>query len=94
MAKMQGSDGRIDKRKIAILNIDSILNCFILSSKNMKVPNIASPKWAYTLKLVEKWLCKTRKYKAVAGGAILNYSSILKFCRKLLLQYFFINWFF
>jgi hypothetical protein len=26
MAKIQGSDGRMDKRKIAILNIDSILN--------------------------------------------------------------------
>jgi hypothetical protein len=26
MAKIQGSDGRIDKGKIAILNIDSILD--------------------------------------------------------------------
>jgi hypothetical protein len=30
MAKTQGSDGLMGKRKIAILNIDSILNNFIL----------------------------------------------------------------
>jgi hypothetical protein len=45
----------------------------------MEVVNFASPKWVYLLKLVEKWLCKTQKYKTVAGGAILNYSDILKF---------------
>jgi hypothetical protein len=33
MVKIQGSDGRMDKRKIAILNIDSILN------KNFFGPN-------------------------------------------------------
>jgi hypothetical protein len=45
----------------------------------MVVLNFASPKWVYLLKSVEKWLGKTRKYKTVAGGAILNYSAILKF---------------
>jgi hypothetical protein len=30
MAKIQDSDGLIGKRKIAILNIDSILNNFVL----------------------------------------------------------------
>jgi hypothetical protein len=33
MAKIQGSDGQMDKRKIAILNIDSILKCLILQAK-------------------------------------------------------------
>jgi hypothetical protein len=28
MSKIQGSKGRIDKSIIAILNMDSILNCF------------------------------------------------------------------
>jgi hypothetical protein len=49
----------------------------------MEVLNFASPKWVYMLKLVEKWVCKTRKYKTVLGGAILNYSAILKFCKKI-----------
>jgi hypothetical protein len=31
MAKIQGSDGLMGKRKIAILNIDSILNHFFLA---------------------------------------------------------------
>jgi hypothetical protein len=53
----------------------------------MEVLNFASPKWAYMLKSVENWLCKTRKHKTVVGG-VLNYSSIL-FEKKLLLQYFF-----
>jgi hypothetical protein len=79
MAKIEGSDERIDKRKIAILNIDSSLNRNILSLKNMEVLNFASPKLVYMLKSVEKWLCKSLKYKTVLGGAILNYSSILKF---------------
>jgi hypothetical protein len=48
----------------------------------MEVLNFASPKWAYMLKSVEKWLNKTRKNKTVAGGAILNYSAILKFLKK------------
>jgi hypothetical protein len=72
MPKIQGSDGRIEKYKIAILNIDFILNYF------------ASPKWVYMLKSVEKfekWLCKARKYKTMADGTILNYSFILKFIR-------------
>jgi hypothetical protein len=45
----------------------------------MEVLDFASPKWVYILKLVERWLCKTQKYKTEAGGAILNYSAILKF---------------
>jgi hypothetical protein len=44
----------------------------------MEVLNL-SPKLVNMSKSVEKWLCKTRKYKTVAGGAILNHSSILKF---------------
>jgi hypothetical protein len=48
----------------------------------MEVLEFASLKWAYMLKSVEKWLCKTRKYKTVVGGAILNYSFILKFKKK------------
>jgi hypothetical protein len=45
----------------------------------MEVLNLASPKWVYMLKSVEKWLYKRRKYKTVAGGVILNYSAVLKF---------------
>jgi hypothetical protein len=48
----------------------------------MIVLNLAIPKWVYMLKSVEKLLCKTRKYKTVVGGAILNDSSILKFWKK------------
>jgi hypothetical protein len=88
MAKIQDSDGQIDKGKIAILNIDPILNWIILSFRNMKVLYFASQKWAYMLKSVEKWLCRTRKYKTLVDGDILNYSSIFKF----ILQYFFMNW--
>jgi hypothetical protein len=72
------------------LNIDSILNWIILGLQNMKVLNFASPKLVYMLKSFEKWLCKTRKYKTLVGGAILNYSAILKFWKKLLRRYFFI----
>jgi hypothetical protein len=54
MAKKQGSDGRIDKRKIAVLNINSILNCIILSLKNMEELNFASPKWVFMSKSAEK----------------------------------------
>jgi hypothetical protein len=79
MAKIRGSDGRIDKFKIVNLNIDSVLNCIVLGPRNMKVLNFAIPKWVYASKLVEKWLSKSRKYKTVASGAILNYSVILKF---------------
>jgi hypothetical protein len=68
MAKIQGSGGRIDKCKIAILNIDSFLNWIILSLRNIEVLNFASPKWVFMLKSVEKWLCKTWKYKIVVGG--------------------------
>jgi hypothetical protein len=50
MAKIKGSDGRIDICKI--LNIDSILKLIILI--NMKVLNLASPKWANMLKSIEK----------------------------------------
>jgi hypothetical protein len=45
----------------------------------MEVLAFESQKWVYMLKSVEKWLCKSRKYKTVASGAILNYSAILKF---------------
>jgi hypothetical protein len=55
----------------------------------MKVLDFASPKYVYMLKSVQKWLCSTRKYKTVVGGAILNCSSILKFGKQLLSQYFF-----
>jgi hypothetical protein len=54
--KKQGSDGRIEKRKIAIWNIDSILNCIILSpirNIEIEVLNLASSKWVYMLKSVE-----------------------------------------
>jgi hypothetical protein len=56
MAKIQGE--RIDKCKIAILNIDSILIWIILSLRNVEVLNFASSKWVYMLKSVEKGLCK------------------------------------
>jgi hypothetical protein len=82
MAKIQGSDGQIDKRKIAILNIDSVLNWIILNLRDMEVLSFASPKWVFMLKSVEKWLCKTRKYKTMAGCAILHYSAICKFWKK------------
>jgi hypothetical protein len=50
----------------------------ILGLRNMEVLDYASPKYVYTIKSVENWLCNTRKYKTVAGGAIFNHS-ILKF---------------
>jgi hypothetical protein len=90
MAKKQGSDGRIDKCKISILNIDSTLIWIILGLRNMEVLNFASPKWVYILKSVEKWLCKTWKYKTVVGGAILNNSSILQFRKKVTSTIFFL----
>jgi hypothetical protein len=43
MAKIQGSDERIDKSQIAILDIESILNLIILGLENMKGLNFASP---------------------------------------------------
>jgi hypothetical protein len=65
----------------------------ILSLGNIEVLYIASPKWVYMLKSAEKWLCKTRMYKTVVGGAILNYSSILKFGKKVTCTIFsFMNW--
>jgi hypothetical protein len=79
----------IENSKIDFLDIDSILNWIILGLDKMKVLDFASPKWVHMLKLVEKWLCNTRKYISVACGAILNYSSILKFWKNVLLQYFF-----
>jgi hypothetical protein len=54
MAKMQGSDERIDKRKITILSIDYILNWIILSPRNIEVLKFLIPKWVYVLKSVEK----------------------------------------
>jgi hypothetical protein len=56
----------------------------------MEVLNFASPKWVYMLKSVEEWLCKTRKYKTVVGGVILDYSSILKFGKKVTSTIFFL----
>jgi hypothetical protein len=47
----------------------------------MKVLNFAIPKWAYMLKSVEEWMCKTRKYKTVYGGALellLHYEVLMK----------------
>jgi hypothetical protein len=64
------SDQNPKKCKIAILNIDSILNGIFLSLKNMKVLKFAGLKWVYMLKSVEKWLCKIWKYKTVVGSAI------------------------
>jgi hypothetical protein len=53
MTKIQGSDGRMDKCKIAILNIDSILKRIILGLWNMEVRNFASTKWEFRL-LIQK----------------------------------------
>jgi hypothetical protein len=58
----------------------------------MEVPNFASPKWVHMLKSFEKKLYRTRKYKTVVGGAILNYSSILKLWKKVTSTIFFL-WF-
>jgi hypothetical protein len=69
----------MDKCKIVILNIDSILDWIILSPKNMEVLNFASPKSVYMLKSVKKWLCKTSWITP----------PFLSFEKKLLLQYFF-----
>jgi hypothetical protein len=71
------------------LVIASILNCIILGLRNIKLVNFASPKWVYMLKLVEKWLSKTRKYKTVAGGSILSYSAIFKFWKNITSTIFF-----
>jgi hypothetical protein len=43
----------------------------------MAVLNFASPKWVYMLKSVEKWHCKSRKYKTEAGNSILNYATFV-----------------
>jgi hypothetical protein len=56
----------------------------------MKVLNFAIPKWLYMLNSVEKWLCKTQKYKTVVDGAILNYSAILIFRKKITSTIFFL----
>jgi hypothetical protein len=61
MAKIQGSDGLVRKRIIAILNIDSIF-------WPREVPNllvIISSKWVYMLNSVEKWLFESQKKKTV-----------------------------
>jgi hypothetical protein len=52
---------------------------FLHNPMDMEVLNFASPKCVYMLKSVEKLLFKYQKYKTVVGGAILSYSSILKF---------------
>jgi hypothetical protein len=76
------------------LDIDSILNWIILNLKIMEVLNFGSWKWVYMLKSNDKWRCKSQKYKTVAGGAILKYSPILKFCKKVTSTIFFMNWYF
>jgi hypothetical protein len=55
----------------------------------VEVVNFASPKSVYMLKSVEKCLCKTRNYKKVAGSAIWNYSTTLKFWKKITCKVFF-----
>jgi hypothetical protein len=60
MAKILGSGGLIRKRKIAILNIDSVLKVLVTTS----------PKWVYMLNSVQKWLCESQKKKTVDDGAI------------------------
>jgi hypothetical protein len=45
MTKIQGLDGRIDKRKIAILIIDFILNYYYFEPWKYGVIKFASPKW-------------------------------------------------
>jgi hypothetical protein len=39
----------------------------------------------------EKWLRKARKYKTMAGGAILNFSAILKFRKRYFYDIFYMN---
>jgi hypothetical protein len=59
MAKIQGSDELMKKRKIAILNIDSILNKKNLGRKkcqSAKVLITKSLKWVYMFNAVEKWM--------------------------------------
>jgi hypothetical protein len=55
----------------------------------MEVLSFASSKLVNLLNSVEKWLYKTRKYKTVVGGAILNHSSILKFWKNIISTIFF-----
>jgi hypothetical protein len=50
------------KRKIAILNIDSILNNFNLS-QGAKVLVTTNSKWVYMLNSVEKWLYESQLRK-------------------------------
>jgi hypothetical protein len=52
MAKMQGSDELVGNRKIAILNIESILNNFFGPREMLKCKT--SPKWVYMLNSVDK----------------------------------------
>jgi hypothetical protein len=76
--------------KIAILNIDSISNCIIVSLRNIEVLKFASPKWFYVLKSVEKWLSKTRRYKTVVGATPSRITPpFWRFEKKIFLQYFF-----
>jgi uncharacterized membrane protein YcaP (DUF421 family) len=70
MAKIQCSDGLMGKRKIAILNISSILNNIFLGQMIAKVLVTTSPKWVYMLNSVQKWLCERQKKKTVVDGAI------------------------
>jgi hypothetical protein len=69
MAKIQGSDGRMSKRKI--LNIDSILNNFILSQ--LRCRSVCYDKFKIGLHFKIDWeltVCfHTPKEKAVAADA-------------------------
>jgi hypothetical protein len=68
--KTQGSDGLMDKRKIGLLNIDSILNNFFWAKLGAKVLVTTSSKWVYMLNSIEKWLSESQKKKTVVDGAI------------------------
>jgi hypothetical protein len=75
-----------------LVNVKSpsgILTPFLIEfGRNMEVLHFASSKWVYMLKSIEIWLCKNQKYKTVVAGAILNYSSILKFWKEVMKLWF------
>jgi hypothetical protein len=79
MAKIQCSDGLMGKRKIAILNIDYILNKFFSGQVRCQSACYNKSKWVYILNSVEKWLCESQKKKTVVDVAISIDSAILEF---------------
>jgi hypothetical protein len=88
MSKIQSSVGRMDKCKIAILNIDFILNWIILGLRNMEVLNFAIPKWVYMWKSVETCCARPESIKQwLAPSWILP--PFWSFEKTLLLHYFF-----